>query len=122
MPHSVTAYEREEPLIVEPEPAPVELTIEERIREAFPENAEHMLKIAQCESGMRQFYDDGSVIISHTNDRGLFQINHIWNETADELRYNIDTIEGNILMARYVYNIQGVEAWVCHHLITNPNN
>ena len=73
-----------------------------------------MIAIAKCESGLKQFNNEGEVITSHTSDRGIFQINQVWNNTAEKLGYNIDDTQGNILMARHVYNVQGKNAWVCY--------
>lgn len=96
-----------------------ELSIEDKIIKTFPDNPDLMLAIAECESGLRQFDDSGNYIKSHTNDSGLFQINDAtWKTTADNL--NLDykhSVDDNIEMARYIYDTQGVNAWVCLRLI-----
>lgn len=84
--------------------------IEYKIRQAFPDNHETMIAIAECESGLRQD------IVSPTNDYGLFQINEAsWDSVANtmELDYK-SSIDDNITMAQHVLEVQGLEAWVCY--------
>ena len=89
------------------------LTIEEKIEETFPEKAELMKRVAQCESGMRQFLDNGEPVQGPTRDFGLFQIHELsWDAKAQKL--NLDykySIEDNLKMARYIYDKQGISAW-----------
>lgn len=83
--------------------------IERAIRETFPEMPNTMLAVAKCESGLNQEAK------SHTNDFGLMQINEAsWHQVALEL--NLDyksSIEDNLKMARHIFEVQGVTAWVC---------
>ncbi len=83
------------------------------ITEAFPDEP-IMLAIAQCESGIRQYNGSGEVIRSHTADSGLFQINDVWLTKAQELGYDINTVEGNIAMAQHIKEVQGLRAWSCY--------
>lgn len=83
-----------------------ELTIEEKIAKAFPENPTIMMAIAQAESGMNP-------LASHKNtngsvDIGLFQINSIHGKDQLEL-FDVDH---NLEVARQVYEKQGLGAWV----------
>ena len=95
------------------EPVVIEMTIEEKIRHRFGDDAEIMLAIAKCESGLRQFDKDGKVITSHTNDSGLFQINNAtWDKKAKELGLDYkNNIDHNIEMAKYILDKQGKNAW-----------
>ena len=114
-PATINTYE------VEPEPGVCllveedvnELTVEEMIVETFPEKPELMKRVAKCESGMRQFLDNGEPVQGPTNDWGLFQIHApSWNEEA--LNSGLDykySLEENIAMARIVYDEQGISAW-----------
>lgn len=88
------------------------------IQTEFPNN-QRMLSVAVCESGIRHFAPiTGTILTSKTNDLGLFQINSkTWLEKSKELGYDIYTVRGNIKMARYIYEVQGINAWVCNKLI-----
>lgn len=69
-----------------------------------------MLRVARCESGLNQH------AVSHTNDFGLMQINEAsWDDVAKEmdLDYKND-IDDNLTMARHIYDVQGINAWVCY--------
>ncbi len=70
-----------------------------------------MLKIAECESGTKQFYDNGSLVVSKTNDYGIFQINGQWKKKAQSLGYDIMTEEGNIGFALWLYHQHGLKDW-----------
>ena len=77
-----------------------------------------MLPVIACESGFRQYNDDGSVLRSKTNDIGIAQIHiNVWEEKAKELGYDIYTPMGNILMAKYIKQVQGIKAWMA---LTSP--
>lgn len=89
------------------------LTIREQVVAAFPD-APVMVRIAQCESQMRQFDTSGNTLrgIANPKDRGIFQINEFWNlATAQRLGFNIYTVKGNIAMARWMYDHQGTTPW-----------
>lgn len=84
------------------------LTIEERIKQ---ELGDEFVRIASCESTLKQFNDDGTVLISHTNDKGLFQVNHIhWND-AIRLGIDLDTIDGQIAYAKHLKEKNGTKDW-----------
>ena len=84
-----------------------------------------MRLIAQCESSMRQFNPDGSVLRGRVNpkDVGLFQINEYYH-LADSIRlgYDIYTLEGNIGYAEHLVETQGFRPWIhsnnCHQLLS----
>ncbi len=89
------------------------LTPKEAVNAEFGDQADTMWKIAVCESGGRQAYADGSVVIGKvTPDVGLFQISPLaWADTANKLNYDIRNITGNILMAHHILQVQGLKAW-----------
>lgn len=89
---------------------------EELVYIIFEEDADLMWRISKCESGQRQFDSNGNVIKSPTGDYGLFQINdRSWSLKAKELGldYKNNSLH-NILMAKYIKEVQGVNAWACY--------
>lgn len=92
---------------------PVPLSTDEDywIDKIFPD-VPIMHKVAECESGKRQAINGKVVIGRITPDRGLFQISpKHWLAESKRLGLNIDTLEGNVRMARVIYNAQGLNAW-----------
>lgn len=92
---------------------PPTLTIKERVEEEFGVN-HIMVKVASCESGLRQFNSDGSVLSGRVNplDKGIFQINeHYHLESSIKLGLDVHTIDGNIAYARHLYNTAGTTPW-----------
>lgn len=78
------------------------------------EDAPVMVRIAECESGFRQFDDNGEVLrgVKDPSDRGLFQINERYHLTESQgLGINIYTTDGNIAYARYLYDHRGTKPW-----------
>lgn len=82
---------------------------------AFYDEAPVMEKVAWCESREKQsarrknFTEDGR---HWSTDVGLFQINDFyWKEKSEELGYDIYTKEGNIKMARWLYERHGTDPW-----------
>lgn len=76
-----------------------------------------MTRILECESSMREWGPDGKVLLSKTADKGIGQVNQIWWNKADELEFDLDTTLGNLMMAHYVWEESGFEAWTCSHLV-----
>lgn len=73
-----------------------------------------MREIARCESSMRQFNKDGTVLRGHVNpkDVGMFQINEYYHlKDSQRLGYNIYTLEGNIGYAKHLVETQGYRPW-----------
>jgi len=67
-----------------------------------------MVSIANCESNFNQ-----EAVNRKTMDWGLFQVNEkYWDETANSmgLNYKHDW-QDNVLMARYIYQTQGISSW-----------
>jgi len=74
----------------------------------------HLVKIARCESGLRQFDDNGKVLKSYlgSNDWGVLQINKTYHlKKAQELGFDIDTTEGNIAYGKWLYQREGTRPW-----------
>lgn len=84
------------------------LSIEDKI---IKELGEEFIPIAYCESGIRQFDKGGDVILSKTQDKGIFQINQVHWENAERLGIDIDTIDGNIEYAKYLKSKNGTNDW-----------
>lgn len=68
-----------------------------------------------CESGNRQFNEDGTVLrgVINSQDVGKYQINEYYHlEESKRLGYDIYTEEGNTDYAIYLYETQGLQPWV----------
>jgi len=85
--------------------------IEQKIREAFPDDYKVMLAVALCESNLNQS------AVSHTKDFGVFQINEaVWDNVAKDMGLDYkNSIDDNIKMAQHVYGVQNRQAWVCYN-------
>lgn len=71
-------------------------------------------RIAICESGGRQFNEDGTVLKGrlNTHDIGKWQINeNYWLAEASRLGVNIYSLEGNTKMAVYIFQRYGTKPW-----------
>ena len=80
------------------------------IKQYFPDEP-LMLKIADCESSLIH-YENGKVLRGRTTpDFGLFQINELWLPKAEAMGIDIYDLEGNIKMAKFIYDTQGLSAW-----------
>lgn len=80
--------------------------------------------IAKCESSMRQFNEDGSVLrgIVNPKDVGILQINEDYHlATSQSLGYDIYTLEGNVAYGKWLIERQGYKPWIhsnpCHRLL-----
>lgn len=127
-PPEALVVQAQEPEVVVPEPLPVkaiecesplnreQCRIRERIRTEFAD-IPHFPAVIRCESQYRQYENEdgtGSVLVSPTNDIGITQINkRVWGEEAKRLGFDIMQEDGNLKMARHVYERQGISAWVC---------
>lgn len=73
-----------------------------------------LLEVARCESGLKQFNPDGTVVRGKVNphDIGILQINSDYHEaTAISMGYDIYTEEGNIRYGNHLYETQGLTPW-----------
>jgi hypothetical protein len=82
-----------------------ELTIEEKIAKAFPENPEVMVAVAKAESNLNPYATNRNT--NGSRDIGIFQINSVHGGNDLEL-FDVDK---NIEAARNVYDKQGITAW-----------
>lgn len=74
-----------------------------------------LVGVAQCESHFRHFDKNGRVLRGYVNksDIGVMQINEYYHgKKAEELGYDLYSIEGNMLYARYLYNREGLTPWL----------
>jgi len=99
-----------------PQKAPLQ-SISERIESQAKEvGVDPILahKIAFCESTLRQFNEDGSVLhgVHNSSDVGVFQINEKYHlAKSRELGYDIYTTDGNIGYAMYLLKKEGSRHW-----------
>lgn len=73
-----------------------------------------MVEIARCESRFRQYDKTGTVLhgVENSLDRGVMQINRYYHaDEAENLGYDLHTLEGNTSYARYLYEQYGVKPW-----------
>ena len=91
-------------------------SVEERIRQVFPEETKEMIRIFKCESSLRQWNSDGSVVTGKLGEKGLAQIYVKVHKTwLKEKGIDVDTLEGNLEAARFLYDTKrGKNHWSCH--------
>jgi hypothetical protein len=72
-------------------------------------------EVAKCESGARQYKQDGTIVFgintNRTIDVGYYQINTSNEATARAKGWDIYTYEGNRAMALYLYEKNGLKDW-----------
>jgi len=74
-----------------------------------------LVLVARCESHFRQFDKNGRVLRGAVNkgDIGVMQINEYYHgDKAEELGYDLYTIEGNLAYARFLYDHEGLTPWL----------
>lgn len=86
------------------------------IAQTFPEDTRTAIRTFKGESGLQQWYVDGSIVSSHTNDYGLCQVNAAtWEHVAVELDLDYrNNIEEHIQLCRHIYDEAGQQwtPWV----------
>ena len=73
-----------------------------------------LLRIAGCESTFRQYDSAGNVLHGKVNhdDVGVMQINTSYHaEKATSMGYDLNTTQGNVAYAKYLYKTQGATPW-----------
>lgn len=83
------------------------------VREYFKNNP-LLIEIAKCESTFRQYDTQGNPIRGKANsaDVGVMQINEYYHrEDAVKLGFDIDTLEGNLGYAKYLFEKKGGDPW-----------
>ena len=91
-----------------------QLELEEKAKEYFKDYP-ILVKIAGCESQFRQYDSKGNVLKGKVNkgDLGFMQINKYYHEgKSDELGFDLETIEGNMAYAKYLYDREGAQPWI----------
>lgn len=103
-----------------------QLELEQTAKEYFKDYP-ILIKIAECESQFRQYDSKGNILKGRVNkgDLGLMQINKYYHEEkADELGLDLETIDGNMAYAKYLYEKEGAKPWLssskCWKGNTNP--
>lgn len=90
-----------------------EKTTEEKVKEYYVDTP-ILIEIARCESTFRQFDANGEILKGKVNnaDTGVMQINEFYHRNdAVEKGYDIDTLEGNLGYAKYLYDEKGSAPW-----------
>ena len=91
-----------------------QLELEAKAKEYFKDDP-ILVKIAGCESHFRQYDSKGNVLRGKVNrgDLGLMQINKYYHgDKSDELGLDINTVEGNMAYAKYLYEKEGGKPWL----------
>lgn len=89
------------------------ITLEAYVREYFAETP-ILAEIARCESTFRQLGPDGNVLRGKVNksDLGLMQVNNYYHgEKAEDLGFDLMTVDGNLAYAKYLYDKEGTAPW-----------
>jgi hypothetical protein len=100
--------------------------LEQKVR-AYFSDAPIMAEIARCESRFRQFSDSGNPLDGGAGGMmGLFQVNsHVHAAFAKSLGMDINTVDGNLAYARYLYQREGTNPWLssfsCWHNASATN-
>ncbi len=86
--------------------------VEGRVRAYFAD-VPIMVEIARCESDFHMYDEFGNPLYGGTGGMvGVFQeAAAIHNDAAKELGLNINTLDGNLAYARYLYEKQGLAPW-----------
>ena len=101
--------QEEEHKVVLIEPTYSEESIKMRIKEAFPEDSERMLRVALCESGYDRNAHNPK---NNSHDRGIFQLSEKWHgKEMKELGIDPTDVEQNIQYARLLYDRNGLKDW-----------
>jgi hypothetical protein len=89
------------------------VTLEDYVRAYFKETPV-LAEIARCESTFRQVDKDGQVLRGKVNksDLGLMQVNEYYHgEKADDLGFDLTTVNGNLAYGKYLYDKEGTTPW-----------
>jgi hypothetical protein len=89
------------------------VTLESYVREYFAETP-ILAEIARCESSFRHVGKDGKVLRGEVNksDLGLLQVNKYYHgEKAEDLGFDLMTVDGNLAYAKYLYDKEGTAPW-----------
>ncbi len=88
-------------------------SLEEYVREYYKDDP-ILAEVARCESTFRHLDEDGSILrgVVNSQDIGVMQINLYYHaDTAEELGYDLRSLEGNLAYAQALYEKQGTQPW-----------
>ncbi|MBS4052220.1 MAG: peptidoglycan-binding protein [Methylomonas sp.] len=88
--------------------------VESAVRAYFSETPV-MVEIARCESKFRQFADSGNPLYGGYGGKmvGVFQVySDIHASFARSLGMDIETLDGNLQYAKYLYEREGTKPWI----------
>lgn len=86
-------------------------TVKEATQQVFGTSSP-MVAVIQCESGYRQYNEDGTVLVSSTSDIGIGQLNApTWRSVAKGVGIDITQPVGNLLWTKVLYDSQGLKPW-----------
>ena len=75
-------------------------------------------RVLKCESGMKHYNKDGTVLKSPTGDWGIMQINARYHlKAAKRLGYDIMKKADNIAYGMLLYKQRGLRPWVCARIL-----
>jgi hypothetical protein len=89
------------------------VTLEDYVRAYFVETP-ILAEIARCESTFRQVDKDGKVLrgVVNKSDLGIMQVNTYYHGAkAQDLGFDLETVDGNLAYAKYLYDKEGVTPW-----------
>lgn len=93
---------------VEPVKPQVVLSIEDKIKQTFPEQPEIMLAVAKAESKLNPHATN--INRNGTKDTGIFQVNSVHGYNEEWLKNE----DNNLKAARKIYEKQGLKAWYAY--------
>jgi len=89
------------------------VTLEDHVRDYFKDDP-ILAEIARCESTFRQLTPQGAILRGDSNkaDLGVMQINEMYHrKRATGAGFDIDTLDGNLSYARWLYQKEGTRPW-----------
>lgn len=93
----------------------IPLTPRQEIMRVFgQEDGPLMMEVARCESGVKQFNKDGTLLrgVVDPRDVGIFQVNSWYHEEqATQLGLDLKTLEGNVAYAKILFDKRRLRDW-----------
>lgn len=95
--------------------------VEAKVRHEFAD-IPVMISIAKCESSFTQYDSIGNPMYGGTGGMvGVFQVAAaLHTDVAKDLNYDINTLQGNLAYARYLYENEGIVPWLASASCWNP--
>ena len=90
------------------------ISFEQYVREYYADEP-ILAEIAKCESTFRHFLPNGEVIrgVINKGDVGVMQINEKYHkDMAAKLGFDLETIDGNLAYAKWLYSKEGTYPWL----------